>query len=277
MEQSHNPNQREPDPLSPTSATGYATLFEQLVDWLQFPMAILGLIWLILFVLEVTTGLHPLLVGLGMLIWVVFIIDFALELGLAPDHLRYLRANWLTAVALFIPALRVFRIARAVRALGSLRALRGVHILRVITSANRSMRALQATLVRRGLGYVVLLTAVVLLAGSAGMFAIEGQAESAGFQSYPEALYWTAMLMTTISSEYWPQTPEGRLLTVLISLFAVGVFGYIAASLAAFLVGRDAENDEAEIAGQSGLDALREEIHALRQEVRELARPAKLE
>jgi voltage-gated potassium channel len=52
-------------------------------------------------------GLSPFLEKLGTLIWVVFIIDFAVRLLISPDTIRYLKKNWLTAVALILPALRV--------------------------------------------------------------------------------------------------------------------------------------------------------------------------
>ena len=47
------------------------------------------------------------------------------------------------------------------------------------------------------------------------------------------------MLLTTIGSEYWPQTPEGRLLTFLLSLYSLGILGYITATLASFFVEKD--------------------------------------
>jgi len=49
--------------------------------------------------------------------------------------------------------------------------------------------------------------------------------------------------------------------------YAFGVFGYVTATLATFFVGRDAENDEAELAGARQLAALREEVSALRDEI----------
>ena len=54
-------------------------------------------------------------------------------------------------------------------------------------------------------------------------------------------LWWTAMLMTTIASEYSPRTGAGRALALAISLYSVGVFGYITATLASVLVGKNSE------------------------------------
>ena len=52
------------------------------------------------------------------------------------------------------------------------------------------------------------------------------------------------MLLTSIGSQFWPATTEGRVLTVLLSLYGLAVFGYITAAFASFFVGRDAEPEE---------------------------------
>ena len=46
------------------------------------------------------------------------------------------------------------------------------------------------------------------------------------------------------------------------------MFGYATASLASFFIGRDAERDDAELAGKAGMDRLQEEIAGLRAELR---------
>ena len=239
--------------------------------WLERPMQVLGFVWLGLLVLELTRGLSPLLTTLTTIIWVIFIIDFAIRLALAPDRSDYLRANWLSVLSLLVPALRVFRIARAVRVLRFARATRGVRLVRVVGSLNRGMRALGRTMERRGLVYAVALTVLVTLGGAAGMYAFESELpDGRGLDDYASALWWTAMIMTTLGSDYWPQTPEGRVLCVLLALYAFGVFGYLTASLASFFIGRDAEREDAEIAGAAAIAALRNDIAALHEEVRGL-------
>lgn len=238
-------------------------------------MAVLGLVWLGLFILDVTAGLNPLLTGLATLIWILFIADFVVRLLVAPHRLRYLRDNWLTALSLVVPALRIARIARIAvlaRAIRLSRAARGVRLVRAVASLSRGMSALRATMARRGIGYVALLTVAVTLAGAAGMYALEprnaGGDPGAGFTSYADALWWTAMIITTLGSAYWPRTPEGRILAVMISLFAIGVFGYITATLASFFVDRDASTTDTGVASARDVRALRREISLLREELR---------
>lgn len=242
------------------------SLVARLEDWLETPMLVLGFVWLVLLVIELTGNLSPLLELLGTIIWIIFILDFALKFLLAPDKTDYLKSNWLTALSLLVPALRVFRVFRVLRAA---RAARGLRLFRVLTSLNRGMKALGASFNRRGFGYVVALSIIVCFAGAAGMLAFENEVEG-GIKTYGEALWWTAMLLTSIGSEYFPRTAEGRVLCFILALYGFAVFGYVTATLATFFVGRDAENKESEIVGAEDIKALRGEIAALRGEIKML-------
>ena len=247
-------------------------LLARIEDWLETPMLVLGFVWLALLVLELTRGLPPLLETAGLWIWAIFIADFALKFVLAPDKTDYLKTNWLTALALVVPAIRVFRVVRVVRALRAARAARGLKLFRVVSSLNRGMRALGRAMQRRGAGYVAGLTLLVTLAGAAGMYTFERELPGGqGLNSFGEALWWTAMVMTTMGSDYFPKTAEGRVLCLALAVFAFAVFGYVTATLATFFIGRDAEDEEAEVAGAEQIYALHAEIVALREEVRALS------
>jgi voltage-gated potassium channel len=246
-------------------------LLERLEGWLETPMLVLAFVWLALLVVELIRGESLLFYFLGTIIWVVFILDFAVKLVLAPDKGVYFKGNWLTAISLLLPALRIFRVFRAFRLLRLARMGRGLRLVRVVSSLNRGMKALGASLSRRGFGYVVALTVLVTFAGAAGMYAFESKAPG-GPTSYGESLWWTSMIMTTMGSQYWPQTAEGRVLCVFLALYAFGIFGYVTATLATFFVGRDADSSDAELAGAKQLAVLRDEVNALRDEIRALSR-----
>jgi voltage-gated potassium channel len=248
-------------------------LLQRLESSLEVPMLVLAFVWLALLVAELIQGESLLFSSLGAIIWVVFILDFAVKMVLAPIKGDYLKRNWLVAISLLIPALRMFRVFRAFRLLRLARTGRGLRLVRVVSSLNRGMTALGASLGRRGFGYVIALTGLVTFAGAAGMYAFENEAPG-GPSGYGESLWWTAMVMTTMGSQYWPQTAEGRVLSFFLALYALGVFGYITAALATFFVGRDADKSDTELAGAKQLDALRDEVIALRDEVRAMSRNA---
>ena len=64
---------------------------------------------------------------------------------------------------------------------------------------------------------------------------------------------------------------EGRILCFIPALYAFSVFRCVTATLATFFVGRDAENDEAEVAAARYIEALRQEIIGLRADIQALS------
>ncbi len=257
------PRHREPSARLRWRALG------RLEEHLELPMAILAVVWLVLFILEVVRGNNPLLIYLGTAVWIIFLAEFFVRLLIAPDRWQFVRRSWLTIVSLLVPALRIARIGAVFRAMRAARAVRGVRLIRAVGAMNRGMGALGSTLRRSGVWYVSALTVAVCFAGAAGMYTLEPHSTSGeGFSDYTDALWWTAMIMTTMGSGYWPQTAEGRILAVLISLFSIGVFGYVTATLASFLVGREANAPDGASAAGVDVRALRREIAALRKEIR---------
>lgn len=140
----------------------------------------------------------------------LFVAQFGLEVLVAPAKRLYRRKRWVTAISLVLPAFRLLRIVRVARVARLARTARGLRLARLLGAINRSMRALAIGLGRRGLGYLVLLTLLVTITGAAGMYRFELDAPGGpGFANYGTAVWWTAMLLTTMGSDYWPRTPRG--------------------------------------------------------------------
>lgn len=242
-------------------------IVHQLEDWLEIPMLVLSMIWLALFVIEMTHGISPFLEIAGNVIWVIFGIEYLVRLILAPEKLAYIKSSWLTLLALALPALRIFRLFQAFRILRVARAARGLRLVRLLTSLNRGMKALGATFSRRGFGYVLMLTLIVVFGGAAAMYNFE-QDVPGGFVNYADALWWTAMLITSIGSDYFPKSGEGRMLCLIISIYGFAVFGYVTATLATFFIQRDTET--APDRGEPCIADLQSELQELRTEIRNL-------
>jgi voltage-gated potassium channel len=235
----------EPQQLDPLNA------------WVEYVMVGLSCVWIGLVGMEFLVGTKNYISITMDAIWAVFIIDFAVRLLRASDKLKYLRENAITALSLILPALRVFRLARL------LRFVRFTKLIRVISSINRAIRSLGRTLNERGLPYVVILTVVISLLGSAAFFYFE-RPPIGSIDSYGEALWFTGMILTTMGSAYWPVSVEGRILCFLLSLYAFAVFGYFTAALASFFIGARAD---ANTATEERLEAIQRELSDLRKEL----------
>lgn len=234
----------------------------QLEEWLETPMLVLSFVWLLLVLVELVWSTAGIFTLLGTVIWIIFIGEFLLRLILAPDKLRFLKRNPVTIIALVAPAFRFFRV------LHFLRLTRGLRLVRIVGTANRSLNAVRMSFGRRGLGYVLGATVLIVTLGAGGMLAFEPRSEIVGgFANYGDALWWTAMIVTTMGSGFWPETAEGRLLAFLLTLYGYAVFSYITASFATFFIGQEAHAEDSEIVGAQDIRALRGELASLREEL----------
>jgi voltage-gated potassium channel len=212
-------------------------LVYQIQQWLEPPMIFLGLIWLLISIYELAVGERRGLMILSNLIWIFFGLEFLTRFAIAPDKWRFLKQNVLAILSLVLPAFRVLRMFRAFRLLSRARPSQVLRLARILTSTNRGLKSLRGVSRRLGVGYVILATICILFAGAAGMLAFERKVPNTGIENFGDALWWTAMMLTTSGSEYWPRTTEGRILCVFISVYAFAIFGYIAASVASLFVG----------------------------------------
>jgi voltage-gated potassium channel len=224
---------------SPTaSTTPELTRREALLHRVQrvtrLPMALLALAMVALVTADLALQLPPawerrLIIG-EWLIWYVFLGDFIVCLSLAPRKLDFLRQNWLMVLSLVLPAARVFHAVAAVPALP------GPGSVQVAAVAHQGLRQLRLALAGRRLVYLVLWVIGAVASGGAAQYLIEREAPGANIRSFGDALWWAAGTVTTVGTELYPVTGEGRVMGVVMMTFGVTVFGYLAGALASLFV-----------------------------------------
>ena len=243
-------------------------LLGHLQHLLEPVMVALGFAFIVLLIVDFATLApeHQVWLDRGLTgIWAVFVVEFLLRLVIAPSKPSFLRANWLSAASLVLPFLRPIRALRAVRAVRSLR------LARLLGGANRGMRVLQRVAGGRQFAYVGALTILVTVLGAVGVLFFDRNAEGATIRTFGDAFWWSTTMITTINNEKYAVTAEARVIAVLQRVFAVSVFGFVTASIASYLVGRQAEvqthADGDDMVRREDLAALREEQAALRREL----------
>jgi voltage-gated potassium channel len=249
------------------------SLLKTLPRKLERPMLLLSFVWFLVIITELVNGTSPLLLSLGTVLWALFVLYFGLRLAIAPDRVVFLKRNWLFVLAILVPILRFFPFLQTLPLARALTATFGMQVIWMFASADLGLRSLRRTMGRRGTGYVLTFTAVVLLAGAAGMLHFENDSpDPQGIHSYPEALWWVAMQITNIGSGYRPVTVGGHVLCLGISIFALAIFGYLTAVFAAFFIGRDAEDPKSEIPNQTSILQLSAEVALLRKAIEDVLR-----
>lgn len=244
------------------------TLLRRIGDALDLPMTILSLIWVGLLIIELALPLRPEIsdrvIKVDFAIWLIFVADFAFEFMLAPNKLRYLRSNALVALSLALPFVRVIRIFRLARA------FRSVSLVRITLVANRGATAIAEIFSRHRIHYVVALSALATLLGAGGIYFFERDIAGTPFRTFGDALWWSAAMVTTINTGAEPVSFEGRVIGLLLRAFAMAIFGYVAASIASYLVGQRIGGAQERRADREAIERLTREVSQLSASISEL-------
>ncbi|MBT1253694.1 two pore domain potassium channel family protein [Rhodococcus erythropolis] len=180
--------------------------------------------------------------------WVVFAVDYAVHLWLAPARGRWFVRHLLDLAMVVLPMLRPLRLLRLVTLLAI------VH-----RSSGQSLRG-------RVVVYATGATALLIGVAALAMLDAERHAEGAAITSYGTALWWAMETVTTVGyGDMAPVTTTGRLIAGALMIGGIALLGIVTATLASWLVERVAEQDEA------GQAATRKQVADLSVEVRALA------
>src|SRR5687768_13553946 len=107
----------------------------------------------------------------------------------------------------------------------------------VLRGESRTHRFLRARLT-----FLVAATLVVDAVATTAMYLLEHDDPRSGFDDVGGALFWVSAQLTTVSSQMPnPVTTPGRVVDIVLEVWAVSVVGALAASLASFFLTRHAE------------------------------------
>jgi voltage-gated potassium channel len=211
-----------------------------ILAFVMIPLLVGTLLW------ELSPSEEALFLTLNWFIWVVFAIDLAIKLVVAPHRLAYLKRHWLEVLVVVVPFFRPLRILRVFifgsRAWVGTRRLVNVDFLLVY-----------------GIGLLIITATVVA--------SVEG-GEGASIQSFPDALWWAMATITTVGyGDMVPISIVGRAMGYILMLGGIAFFSGITANLASFLVrGRDSGREKALRDLVVEVEGLRGEVAKLRTE-----------
>ncbi len=217
---------------------------EELTERADPFMAWLGVVFALLVGFELAVDVGPraarVLEWSSWAIWAVFLVEFGARLLLAPQRLRFLRRNWLQALALLVPTLRIFRFVRLVR-LG-----RALPAARVVSSSYRTMGTARK-LLRSRLGYLGALSTIVVVALAELVYVFEQGEET--FDSFGDAVLWSASVVLALQGDPVPASVLGRIAMLLGFAFGLVIVATLAGTVGAFLVDERRERAELEETG----------------------------
>lgn len=197
------------------------------------------------------------------LIWLAFTAEYVTVLWLADRRWAYTKKAWLDVFIIvssfpLLPGLLAStRLLRLLRLGRVLRLLRLVRLAAVIT---RGVTATRTIFGRRGLGYIIIVTLLVGM-GIGGAFAVlEGSPLGDG-------LWWSIVTITTVGyGDLFPATLGGRIAAAVLMLLGIGLLAVITASVAAYFVEADDDEETDQLAGD--VARLHERLDAIEQLLR---------
>lgn len=202
------------------------------------PLLCLGLVFLGSFAVEVLWTSAPDDVGaalrvLQVVIWVVFITDYAVRFSLSTTRLEFLRRSWIDLAAVLLPFLRP---------------LSPLALLGVVHRAGRT-RARRSAVVYAG-GTTLLLFTVCSL----GVLEAERGHPGANITTLGDATWWAAVTVATVGyGDRYPVTLEGRLIALVLMATGVALLGLVIANVAAWFIERFGLEELSEEQQQLGL------------------------
>jgi voltage-gated potassium channel len=202
----------------------------------KFPMALLGIAWLVIAIVVLTTDVHSsastVLVGGLFVLWVIMLVEYLVRLVVTPDSLGYLRRRWVEPATVVVPPLQGWHV---------------VGIEKMSLLVREGELRVEAILKHHSLFRVLIAVAAVLIFGSWLVLLFEENAKGSNIHSYPEALWWAIVTVTTVGyGDRYPVTEGGRVVAVILMLVGIGLIGVLTATVASVFIKEhtDANKDE---------------------------------
>lgn len=213
----------------------------------ELPLLILAFVMIPLLVGPFLWDLSPseeaVFLALDAFIWAVFAIDLIVKVMVTPHRSAYLRRHWLEVLIVVVPFFRPLRLLRLF-IFGS----------RAFVGARRLVHI--DFLLVYGIGLVMVAATVVASVESG---------ENASIQSFPDALWWSVVTITTVGyGDMVPVTTAGRAVGFVLMLGGIAFFSGLTANLASLLVRGEKTQEKLLSQLTAELEGLRQEIARLR-------------
>ncbi|MFC4124771.1 potassium channel family protein [Nocardia rhizosphaerae] len=244
--------------LSTTTGTGAPLTRRQ--RWertTNLPLTVLAVFFLAIYAwrvldTDVSPRLDTALLWADIAIWLAFAVDYVVRLRLSTARPRFVRNHLLDLLVVLVPPFRPLRLVRAA--------------LLLIDGLNRVTKP--RTRLSTFVGTTSLLIVVL---SSLAFFDAEYGAPDSKVKTFGDALWWSAVSVTTVGyGDVYPVTAEGRLVSLVLMFLGIGLISFAIGTMTSWVVEQLKTVDDAADRTERSLTELVDEVRALRTEVAEL-------
>jgi voltage-gated potassium channel len=205
---------------------GRHELVEDIERVTKYPMTLLGLAWLVVGIIVVTTDVSStastVLVGILFTLWVILLVEYLVRLVITPDRRGYLKRRWAEPVTVVAPPLQGWHF---------------VGIEKMCLLMHEGALRVEAILKHHSLFRVLIAAAGTLMLGAWLVLLFEENAKGSNIHNYPQALWWAVVTVTTVGyGDRYPMTEGGRVVAAVIMLVGIGLIGVLTATVASVFI-----------------------------------------
>jgi voltage-gated potassium channel len=216
---------------------GRHDLVDRIEHVTRFPMALLGVAWLVVAVVVLTTDVDDSastgLVGALFVLWLVMLVEYAIRLVVTPDTKGYLRRRWVEPATVVLPAFQGWHI---------------IGIERMSLLVRESELRLEFILKHHSLFRVLLAVIGVLFIGAWLVLLFEQHTKGSNIHTYPDALWWAIVTVTTVGyGDRFPVSEGGRIVAVVLMLVGIGLIGVLTATVASVFIKEHTDDNKEEL------------------------------
>jgi len=203
----------------------------------RYPMALLGIAWLVVAVIVLTTDLNgsasTALVALLFILWAVLLVEYLVRLVVTPDRRGYVKRRWVEPATVVIPPFQGWHF---------------IGIEKVCLVIQEAALQTAAVLKHHSLFRVLIVALITLIVGAWLVLLFEENAKSSNIHDYPSALWWAIVTVTTVGyGDRFPVTGGGRTVAVVLMLLGIGLIGVLTATVASVFVKQHTDANKEEI------------------------------
>jgi voltage-gated potassium channel len=203
----------------------------------KYPMAVLGVAWLVIAIVILTTDAHgsasKALVGTLFGLWTILLAEYVVRLVVSPDRRGYLKRRWVEPATVVVPPLQGWHV---------------VGVERVCLLLHEGELRLESILRHHSLFRVLIAAVATLFLGAWLVLLFEENVKGSNIHNYPDALWWAIVTVTTVGyGDRFPVTEGGRIVAVVLMLVGIGLIGVLTATVASVFIKEHTDANREEI------------------------------
>ncbi|MGO9965160.1 MAG: potassium channel family protein [Acidimicrobiales bacterium] len=207
-------------------AGGRHDLVDRIEQVTKYPMALLGVAWMVVAIVVLTTDVSGTasqsLVGTLFVLWVIMLVEYLVRLVISPDSRGYLKRRWAEPATVVVPALQGWHL---------------IGIEKMTLLLHEGELRVEAILKHHSLFRVLIAALATLVIGAWLVLLFEEKAKTANIHTYPDALWWAIVTVTTVGyGDRYPVTEGGRVVAAVLMLVGIGLIGVLTATVASVFI-----------------------------------------